>query len=285
MLKKIYTWGGSLIAIFGFLFLLKRINLYCNQINFNTLKEMDYYILILFIAIYCISNFLLVKGWQYLLFNFGSTPSFSLAFKIYGTSQLGKYIPGNIFQFAGRQTIAVKNGIKSSVSLKSIGWELGLLALSGSVFVILIMPLYFKTFSALLSVLVFILFLFILFRGLFYFNNLFYLTTIVYLVFLTISSLLFVGVLNMLNPRYDFLNWEIFFVIGSFVVAWLVGFVTPGAPAGVGVREFVLFFLLKNNFSESDILAALIFSRVISIIGDLIFFLIALTIKRQARLN
>jgi hypothetical protein len=35
MLKKIYTWGGSLIAIFGFLFLLKRVNLYCNQINFT----------------------------------------------------------------------------------------------------------------------------------------------------------------------------------------------------------------------------------------------------------
>ena len=280
MLKKIYTWGGSLIAIFGFLFLLKRVNFYCNQINFNTLKEMDYYVLFLFIAIYCFSNFLLVKGWQYLLFNFGSTPSFSQVFKIYGTSQLGKYIPGNIFQFAGRQSIAVKNGIKSSVSLKSIGWELGLLALSGSVFVILIMPIYFKTFSGLLSVLVFILFLFILIRGLIFFNNFFYLSTIAYLVFLTISSLLFIGVLNMLNPRYNFCNWEIFLVIGSFVVAWLVGFVTPGAPAGVGIREFILFFLLKNNF-----LAALIFSRVISIIGDLIFFLIALTFKRQVRLN
>jgi len=285
MLKKIYTWSGTLIAIFGFLFLLKRINLYCNQINFNTLTEKDYYVLFLFIAIYCFSNFLLVKGWQYLLFNFGSTPSFSLAFKIYGTSQLGKYIPGNIFQFAGRQSIAVKNGIKSSVSLKSIGWELGLLAISGSVFVILILPIYFKTFSALLSVLFFILFLFILIRGLIFFNNFFYLSTIAYLVFLIISSFLFIGVLNILNPRYDFLTWEIFLVIGSFVVAWLVGFVTPGAPAGVGIREFILFFLLKNNFSESDLLAALIFSRVISIIGDLIFFLIALTFKRQVRLD
>lgn len=285
MLKKIYTWGGTLIAIFGFLFLLKRINFYCNQINFNTLKEKDYYILFLFIAIYCFSNFLLVKGWQYLLFNFGSTPSFRLAFKIYGTSQLGKYIPGNIFQFAGRQSIAVKNGIKSSISLKSIGYELGLLASSGSLFVILIMPIYFKTFSALLSVLFFILFLFILLRGLIFLNNYFYLSTIAYLVFLTISSLLFIGVLNMLNPRYNFCNWEIFLVIGSFVVAWLVGFVTPGAPAGVGIREFILFFLLKNNFLESDLLAALIFSRVISIIGDLIFFLIALTFKRQLRLN
>ena len=31
---------------------------------------------------------------------------------------------------------------------------------------------------------------------------------------------------------------------GAYVIAWLAGLVTPGAPAGVGVRELVMYALL-----------------------------------------
>jgi hypothetical protein len=42
-------------------------------------------------------------------------------------------------------------------------------------------------------------------------------------------------------------NWATgFIVMGSYVIAWLAGFVTPGAPAGIGVREAVLVILLAT---------------------------------------
>ena len=69
------------------------------------------------------------------------------------------------------------------------------------------------------------------------------------------------------------------FVCGSYVVAWLACLVTPGAPAGVGIREVVLFTLLNPVVSEADLLAAIIFGRIVTVGGDVLFYLTALVMN------
>jgi uncharacterized membrane protein YbhN (UPF0104 family) len=61
-------------------------------------------------------------------------------------------------------------------------------------------------------------------------------------------------------------------VVGAFVLAWLLGLITPGAPAGMGVRELVLLGLLSPFLPQSTILLATVLGRVVTIGGDLLFF-------------
>ena len=71
---------------------------------------------------------------------------------------------------------------------------------------------------------------------------------------------------------------------GGYILAWLVGLLTPGAPAGVGVREAVLLFMLRGCLPESDLLLAIILARVVTVFGDLIFFFSAFFLIRNQTL-
>lgn len=47
----------------------------------------------------------------------------------------------------------------------------------------------------------------------------------------------------------------------------------PGAPAGIGVRETVLVLLLGSYMIEADLLMAVLIGRIVTVFGDVIFFL------------
>lgn len=58
----------------------------------------------------------------------------------------------------------------------------------------------------------------------------------------------------------------------AFTFAWTIGFIVPGAPGGLGVRESVLIILLTPVFGGANALSAALISRVISIFGDVAAF-------------
>ena len=70
-------------------------------------------------------------------------------------------------------------------------------------------------------------------------------------------------------------------VSGSFVAlaipaaifAWLVGFLTPGSPGGIAVREALLINLLAHLSATDDVLIAALLLRVITAFGDLVLYL------------
>ncbi|MGD9700712.1 hypothetical protein [Acinetobacter sp.] len=64
------------------------------------------------------------------------------------------------------------------------------------------------------------------------------------------------------------------------MVAWLVGLITPGAPAGVGVREMVLLFLLGDQIAHLNLLLAVLLGRIVTMGGDLLFFIISILLGR-----
>ncbi|MBR5999677.1 MAG: hypothetical protein IK089_00255 [Oxalobacter sp.] len=93
--------------------------------------------------------------------------------------------------------------------------------------------------------------------------------------FLLISGSVFVVLLNIISGPEAVFTKNSVTIGAAFIVAWLAGLVTPGAPAGVGVREVVLFFLLKTIASESDLLLSLLLSRIVTVFGDIWFYLAA----------
>lgn len=60
--------------------------------------------------------------------------------------------------------------------------------------------------------------------------------------------------------------------IGVFLIAWLAGFVVPGAPGGLGVREAVIVLFLSPQVGEATALQFALLLRVVSTIGDVVLY-------------
>ena len=57
-------------------------------------------------------------------------------------------------------------------------------------------------------------------------------------------------------------------LLGAFSFAWLVGFVVPGAPGGLGVFEATVIALLQHRFPAGLIISAAVLYRLISILAE-----------------
>ena len=74
---------------------------------------------------------------------------------------------------------------------------------------------------------------------------------------------------------------RMFLLTGAFSVAWVAGFITPGAPAGLGVREVILLEILGPIYGDG-VAAGLAFSlRAITTLADGLIFLAALVTKEK----
>lgn len=58
-------------------------------------------------------------------------------------------------------------------------------------------------------------------------------------------------------------------LLGAFSFAWLLGFIVPGAPGGLGVFELTAIALLQHRFPAAVIISAIALYRLISIIAEI----------------
>lgn len=67
---------------------------------------------------------------------------------------------------------------------------------------------------------------------------------------------------------------------GIFAVSWIAGFIAPGAPAGLGVREVILTALLSPLYGPQTALGMAAVLRIVTVLGDALAFLMGLGISR-----
>jgi uncharacterized membrane protein YbhN (UPF0104 family) len=92
-------------------------------------------------------------------------------------------------------------------------------------------------------------------------------------LFLAFSGGIFSAVLALIHAGSE-IQAQIWLLLGgAYIIAWLAGLITPGAPAGLGIRETVLLLLLSGFVMEADLLMAVLLGRLITVVGDLLFFL------------
>ena len=65
-------------------------------------------------------------------------------------------------------------------------------------------------------------------------------------------------------------------VITIFSCSWIAGYVTPGAPGGVGIREAIIIFSLAALVGEAQATVAALLFRCVTVGGDVIFYLLSL---------
>lgn len=240
---------------------------------------------------------LLALAWREMLRSLGVCNSLRELIGILGISQFAKYVPGNVAQYVGRVGMSLSRGIPArplavtiimetmlvvaAAALVGVGTgvlsEVGaqvvrhhgsqllliaaLVALGGiGLFVLrLIAPHLLRRFapkyapapegnllpSQWSTVRAFVL----------------YCSMYVWLGFALIMLSRF------LLPSANHDNW---LLIASFALAWVVGFVTPGAPAGLGVREGLLLLMLAPVYSTAAASILVIALRIATTLGDVL---------------
>ena len=261
---------GSMLGLAGAVFVGLKIYAYGDQLPFRSITAFGFASMGGLAVVYGASNALLAMAWKNLLLALKSPVRTWWAIWAYGLSQIAKYVPGNICQFVGRQTIGFAAGLPEWVLVKSMAAELVLGSVCGVIFATLVLPLSRFPVVISISTLLFsaaIVALIVLARVLW--NTYIAIAVLCYLVFLALSGLIFSAALAIVHGGVD---GPLPTIVGSYVVAWLTGFLTPGAPAGIGVREAVLLFLLEQTADSSAIFLAIIITRMITMVGDFLNF-------------
>ena len=229
---------------------------------------------------------------------------YSAAMPVYTQSNLYKYLPGNVFQYVGRNQLAADMDIShvdvacatvldvlfcvfwtAVISVFMLGGRIAELMskygknllIVGAVGIVIIIVLvlavrlkfrdkfkayisrYSKAFAKENRPM--------LLRGVFY-----------YLLQNAVSAAMYMGCLALIVPQAD--TGELVALTGAFLFAWIIGFVTPGAPGGIGIREGVMLFVCGDSFADRIVLFVLAM-RIGSILADVAAFLIGRLYGRE----
>jgi hypothetical protein len=219
---------------------------------------------------------------------------------VYLRSNLMKYLPGNVFQYVGRNEIALRRNLSHvDVALSTL---LEIAAMSISVVAmacVLYLPglkIWLETtdtgklkWSLLLAV-----GLLLLATGIVWFmrgrlsrfllkikslltlkNARNYFLCILYYAFwASYNSFLFVMLLRAIFGLSLSVQ-ETTNLMGTFLFSWLVGFLAPGTPGGIGVREFVIVTMMSGRVGEEIIIPGILVYRIITTAGDFMAFAVA----------
>lgn len=282
--KRCLHWGGSAIAVIGVVFVAIRLRQYWHSQNLSAITPGDWIYACGLALFYGLAGIMLALAWRQLLAHFGVDVTRAWSIKTYGVSQLAKYVPGNVFHIAGRQALGMSAGISAAALVKSSLWELVLIVLAGILYGCQALPLYAPGIATWISSGFFLLTVLTMIYTLRRFIGVHASACLVWqLLFLAASGATFVLLMRILSPGEGGEPQSWLLIGSAYIVAWLAGLLTPGAPAGVGVRELILLFLLKNHVSEIDLVLIILVGRIVTVAGDVLFFCLAMLIPDKKR--
>ncbi|MEZ4769046.1 MAG: lysylphosphatidylglycerol synthase domain-containing protein [Caldilineales bacterium] len=243
--------------------------------------------------------FLLASIWRRELWLMGAPVSWRLGASLWLKTQIARYVPGGIWDIAGRLALGHEAGISVRALSASIVLEMAMQVLSASVFLLaallvrtdaqpsLLLPL-----AALLLLVSVVILSPPVFRRLINFGlrllrrePLEMRVTYVDMLLLFGASLvghLMLGVGFVLFARgVTDITWQQApGMIAAYVGAWLVGFLALVVPMGIGVREGILALLLQRQFPFGVIGVIALGYRTWMLIRDLIAALIGVWLGR-----
>ncbi|MDQ7733686.1 hypothetical protein QT231_13320 [Halomonas sp. SpR1] len=275
---------GGVIAVASLYFVGQRLYQYRHEIDIDLLTPGFTVSLFTLIGVIGAANVFLALAWHTLLRRQLINVSVRWSVLTYGVSQLAKYVPGNIAHLAGRQVLAVAAGLPGWQLAKVMAVELVVQAVAASVFAVLIIPVVWPGLTVWTALLCWAAAI----GGVGWVAGCLSRAITQALLwnwlFLLSSASVFVVILQSILS--ETLSFTLIVATGSsFIVAWLIGFITPGAPAGVGVREVVLLALLGSYLPEQNLLLAVVLARLVTLGGDIIYFSIAGIAVLQQRKN
>ena len=254
-------------------------------------------------------------AWTLLLRALKQKARYRQTLAILATTQFGKYLPGNVAQHIGRVVMARAAGIELTSALFSMAYETLLVLLAcahiSALTLLWAPPEFFTRWqivdyrTPLLIAVTAGTIAFILLaphlaatlsirreksRGnVSFVPQALHLRPVTalrcYAVYLVNFFIVGVGlwVLVRAMPSADASAPGLLFLTGAFSISWILGFVTPGAPAGLGVREVVLGAWLSESMPPAQIVLAIVALRIATTLGDLLNFVAGGIATRRMR--
>lgn len=293
MMRKLLYVFGSVLFVGSLVFV--ACNLAHNWTLIQSVRLDNPNLLLLSMLAYGLSHISTAMAWPLTLYGMGQPMPLLIGIKIGLVAQIGKYLPGNVAHYLGRAALASDSGVSIRTSGISTAMELlsALLAAALVACVALAInpaPLAFlharieditaTTIMTLLSVVTII--------GAAY-----------YIMRKGYGMKVFWGPVFYLGISFLLSGWSFSLILGAvgikisaaavisvFVLAWTLGFVVPGAPAGLGVREAILIAFLAPWATNGEALICAMLHRVITACIDLIAALVGyawLTLSKKKK--
>ena len=233
---------------------------------------------------YALANYCLSGAWILLLRMLGeSTIGAGQLTRIFGKSQIGKYAPGNVLHLAARHVMAKSTGCgHQGLVIAALLENTGLVA-AASLISALTLGMAARSIQALHWLPWFtpaILAAYVLFpRLLHHFKRSCPVVEVrrmlapflLYLLFFLVAGAgLLVIAASEVGRMPDSPIW-----IGAFAIAWVAGFLTPGSPSGIGIREAILVLLLAPVAGQESALLLALAYRVVTVLGDVLFLFLS----------
>lgn len=258
----------------------------------------------IYIIIYTGLIFILGTPWgMYVKTITGEKIKTSKLYLVFTRSNLMKYIPGNILQYVGRNEIAVEYGLKHKdvvcatvmdvISLSFSGFLVAILFSFKQIYYFTLQYIDTTTIGLIVVCIVILLLVFlVLVKKVAFFSFLFDKKMILKLftgiglliVFHTCSAGMFFATLTeVLGVELHGISYAQ--IIGAWCVGYLIGYVVPGSPGGLGVREAVIAMLLSYSVDVPVVAMGTVFMRIANIIGEVLAFLIAYLINGRILLK
>jgi len=263
--------------------------------------------LLIFSVIYTVSVATEGYAWNLILeFLHGDKIPYETAIQVYGKSNIAKYLPGNVLHYAGRNLMGARLGWNHSDIIMSSILEIGLAFGSAAIFALLFAHKQFfnilqnavHTITSSRVGIILAIFAFLALIGIVWavaskakyreklkrfftkkFGVLFARTFLVYAATFFIRGMLlvliFVFILN-IAVTTD----QILIIITASILSWMAGFITIGAPGGLGVRESVLILMLASLYGKENIVVAALLHRLVSVLGDAAAFALVLLLPK-----
>lgn len=249
------------------------------------------------LALYCATFLTGARSWQLVLRTLGERIDYRAAIGVVTISQFAKYLPGNVGHHLGRVLLARRIGVRAEMAISSIALDT-VVAISAAAFCSIAALQLLPEISAR--------------YGLQLARNLLIaiaLTGCAVVLALAIPSLrrhlttaLRVGgkLAAAGNRRRAGMAWVYYLasfglgafalgciatslgaefppfhiLVGVYAVAWLIGFLVPGAPAGLGVREALLVLGLSPLTGAGAAIATTALFRMVTVVGDGVAFIL-----------
>lgn len=245
--------------------------------------------------------------WHLLLRDHSVVLNPTVAISVFFISQFGKYLPGNVGQHVGRVFMAREIGIPIPVIMNTmlveILWGVGILAamalLSLVLFADVIAHNVLWQFGSLQLGLGVALILLMPWMGVGLINRCLpvlakrlsakgviaapKLLTALTTASLFLLSFFIMGFILKIQAQWFFgvTEGSVFNLTCLFSIAWLAGYIVPGAPGGLGVREAMMVLLLSPILGAGTAVGLGITLRVTTTVGDAVAFLIGLWLRRS----
>lgn len=220
-------------------------------------------------------------------------------------SNIYKYVPGNIFQYIGRNQLAVAQNQKHSEVAMATMLEIGIIICS-SIVVTLLMArdaafVWLEQYGNVEWIIKCMIIVFCVAGIIIFFLRkkvsviwkkileLCSVRTLLRLLgagvwfsfILILDGLLFGLSFRIVGIQLSFS--ELYTVIGLFALSYCIGYIMPGVPGGIGVREAVLMLFMGDIIDNAVLVTVTVLFRMISILGDILAYFVVELLKAGRR--